>query len=104
MVATSFFHRATAPAALWKQTKTRHDPLCALNHYAAAAAAAAAALVLQMLSDISHLVIDEVHERDVLSDFLLAILRPLLARRPDLRVILMRFVHAIACAVVGNEQ
>ena len=43
-----------------------------------------------MLSDISHLVIDEVHERDVLSDFLLAILRPLLARRPDLRVILMR--------------
>eukprot|EP00750_Incisomonas_marina_P032578 INCI9223.2.p1 GENE.INCI9223.2~~INCI9223.2.p1 ORF type:complete len:1234 (-),score=254.77 INCI9223.2:661-4362(-) len=41
------------------------------------------------LADVSHLVIDEVHERDILSDFLLAILRSLLQARPDLRVVLM---------------
>ncbi len=41
------------------------------------------------------MIVDEVHERDLLSDFLLAILRPLLVARPDLRVVLMRSVsHA----------
>jgi ATP-dependent RNA helicase DHX29 len=41
------------------------------------------------LADITHLVIDEVHERTIDSDFLLIILRSLLQRRPDLKVILM---------------
>ncbi|KAF1985745.1 P-loop containing nucleoside triphosphate hydrolase protein [Aulographum hederae CBS 113979] len=41
------------------------------------------------LDDISHLIIDEVHERSIDTDFLLIILRPLLDRRPDLKVILM---------------
>ncbi|TPX65487.1 hypothetical protein SpCBS45565_g05139 [Spizellomyces sp. 'palustris'] len=42
-----------------------------------------------MLSGISHLIVDEVHERGVDSDFLLIIVRDLLPRRPDFRLILM---------------
>ena len=41
------------------------------------------------LGDITHLVIDEVHERSIDSDFLLIILRKLVTLRPELRVILM---------------
>nr|KAG5698926.1 hypothetical protein BaRGS_024847 [Batillaria attramentaria] len=42
-----------------------------------------------MLKRASHLIIDEIHERDLQSDFLLIILKDLLPRRPDLKVILM---------------
>lgn len=41
------------------------------------------------LGEVTHLVLDEVHERSIESDFLLIVLRKLLARRPSLRVILM---------------
>jgi hypothetical protein len=41
------------------------------------------------LGDVSHLFIDEVHERDINTDFLLVIVRQLLAKRPTLKVILM---------------
>ena len=41
------------------------------------------------LQNVSHLLIDEVHERDVLTDFLLTIVRDLLPKRRGLRVILM---------------
>lgn len=41
------------------------------------------------LRDITHLVLDEIHERSIDSDFLLIVLRKLLRRRPDLKVILM---------------
>lgn len=41
------------------------------------------------LNDITHLVIDEVHERSIDTDFLLIVLRSLMARRPDLKVVLM---------------
>ena len=41
------------------------------------------------LGDITHLVIDEVHERSIDTDFLLIILRSLLLRKPDLKVVLM---------------
>lgn len=41
------------------------------------------------LGDITHLVLDEVHERSIDSDFLLIVLRKLLARRSDLKVVLM---------------
>jgi len=41
------------------------------------------------LGDITHLVIDEVHERSIDTDFLLIILRSLLVRKPSLKVILM---------------
>ena len=37
----------------------------------------------------SHVIVDEIHERDKLSDFLLIILKDLLSRRPDLKIILM---------------
>lgn len=37
----------------------------------------------------SHIILDEIHERDVLSDFLLIIVRDLLPKRPDLKLILM---------------
>lgn len=42
-----------------------------------------------MLDTVSHVIIDEVHERSEESDFLLMILKDLLAKRKDLRVILM---------------
>ncbi|KAG2332690.1 hypothetical protein Bca52824_003870 [Brassica carinata] len=41
------------------------------------------------LTGISHLLVDEIHERGMNEDFLLIILRDLLPRRPDLRLILM---------------
>ena len=41
------------------------------------------------LIDITHLVVDEVHERSIDSDFLLIVLRKLLVRRPSLKVILI---------------
>ena len=49
------------------------------------------------LQEITHLVLDEVHERTIDSDFLLIILRKLMARRPSLKVILMS-------ATVNAEQ
>lgn len=39
--------------------------------------------------DITHVVLDEVHERTIDSDFLLVVLRRLMQRRPDLKLILM---------------
>lgn len=41
------------------------------------------------LRGVSHLLIDEIHERGLNEDFLLIIIRDLLPRRPDLRLILM---------------
>ena len=41
------------------------------------------------LKDITHIVLDEVHERTIDSDFLLIVLRKLMNRRPDLKVVLM---------------
>ena len=49
------------------------------------------------LEDITHLVLDEVHERTIDSDFLLIVLRKLMVRRPALKVILMS-------ATVNAEQ
>lgn len=41
------------------------------------------------LTGVSHLLVDEIHERGINEDFLLIILRDLIPKRPDLRVILM---------------
>ncbi|KAL8765432.1 MAG: hypothetical protein Q9209_007500 [Squamulea sp. 1 TL-2023] len=41
------------------------------------------------LQEITHLILDEVHERSIESDFLLIVLRKLLVRRPALKVVLM---------------
>eukprot|EP00057_Strongylocentrotus_purpuratus_P033896 XP_793172.4 PREDICTED: ATP-dependent RNA helicase DHX29 [Strongylocentrotus purpuratus] len=41
------------------------------------------------LKDISHIIIDEVHERSVQSDFLMIIVRKLVQQRSDLKLILM---------------
>ena len=41
------------------------------------------------LRGVSHVIVDEVHERDLLSDFLLVILRRLAARREDFRLVAM---------------
>ncbi|PKI85875.1 RNA helicase [Malassezia vespertilionis] len=51
-------------------------------------------IVLRMLesnalSNITHVIVDEVHERSIESDFLLIVLKTLLAQRPSLKVILM---------------
>lgn len=42
-----------------------------------------------LLKGISHVVVDEVHERDINTDLLLALLRSSLDENPDLRVVLM---------------
>lgn len=41
------------------------------------------------LRGVSHVIVDEIHERDVNSDFLLVVLRDMIHVYPDLRVILM---------------
>ncbi|KAL3274033.1 hypothetical protein HHI36_015452 [Cryptolaemus montrouzieri] len=41
------------------------------------------------LNNISHLILDEIHERDIHSDFLLALVKQLITKRKDLKVILM---------------
>lgn len=42
-----------------------------------------------VLSAVTHVVVDEIHERSLDTDFLLILLRELLPQRPDLRVVLM---------------
>ena len=42
-----------------------------------------------MLSEYTHIIIDEVHERDKHTEFLMIRLRDLLPLRPDLRLVLM---------------
>lgn len=41
------------------------------------------------LREVTHIVLDEVHERTIDSDFLLIVLRKLMVKRPDLKVVLM---------------
>jgi ATP-dependent RNA helicase DHX36 len=41
------------------------------------------------LSTISHLILDEIHERDVMSDFILALIKKIITKRKDLKIILM---------------
>ncbi|XP_021919512.1 ATP-dependent RNA helicase DHX36-like isoform X2 [Zootermopsis nevadensis] len=41
------------------------------------------------LREVSHLVLDEIHERDVICDFVITILKDVIQKRPDLKVILM---------------
>lgn len=45
--------------------------------------------VVSSLADVSHVVIDEVHERSLDTDFLLSIIRDVLRKRKDLKLILM---------------
>ena len=42
-----------------------------------------------LLKGVSHIFVDEIHERDINSDFLLIILKRLLPFRPNLKIILM---------------
>ncbi|KAJ1918051.1 hypothetical protein H4219_002831 [Mycoemilia scoparia] len=42
-----------------------------------------------MLTSVSHIVVDEVQERTIESDFLLTVLRDLLPKRPDLKLVVM---------------
>ncbi|XP_011655065.1 DExH-box ATP-dependent RNA helicase DExH5, mitochondrial-like [Cucumis sativus] len=46
-------------------------------------------LVVRNLKGITHVIIDKIHERGMNEDFLLIVLKDLLPRRPELRLILM---------------
>ena len=41
------------------------------------------------LTNITHLIVDEIHERDLQSDFILTLLKDLSSKRNDLKIILM---------------
>lgn len=41
------------------------------------------------LRRVSHVILDEIHERDIIGDFMITLLRDILPKRPDLKVILM---------------
>lgn len=45
--------------------------------------------LIRLLSSVSHLVLDEIHERSLQSDVLLVIVKDLLNLRDDLKIILM---------------
>ena len=45
--------------------------------------------LVRLLSSVSHLVLDEIHERNLQSDVLLIIVKKLLSLRDDLKVVLM---------------
>jgi len=42
-----------------------------------------------ILDQVTHIIVDEVHERTIESDFLLIVLKTLMHRRPDLKIVLM---------------
>ena len=42
-----------------------------------------------VLDDVTHIIVDEVHERSIESDFLLIVLKKLMQERPDLKIVLM---------------
>eukprot|EP00250_Pteridium_aquilinum_P021505 c25147_g1_i1 orf=845-4309(-) len=46
-------------------------------------------LVDSSLTGVTHVIVDEIHERGMNEDFLLIILKDILPRRPDLRIVLM---------------
>ncbi|KAI3812290.1 hypothetical protein L1987_16997 [Smallanthus sonchifolius] len=48
-----------------------------------------AKMVKNAFSDITHIIVDEIHERDRFSDFMLTIIRDILPLYPHLRVVLM---------------
>ena len=41
------------------------------------------------MSGVSHVIVDEVHERDINTDFLLILLRELLNKNPELKIVVM---------------
>ncbi|VDN14702.1 unnamed protein product [Dibothriocephalus latus] len=42
-----------------------------------------------LLQGVSHIIVDEVHEREMLGDFLITMLKRIAPQRPDLRIVLM---------------
>ena len=44
---------------------------------------------LEALSSVTHIIVDEIHERDKFSDFLLTVLRDALKKFPNLKLLLM---------------
>lgn len=49
------------------------------------------------LNDISHLIIDEIHERSVTSDFLITVLQEVILKRKDIKVSIFIFLNEMIC-------
>lgn len=54
----------------------------------------------QNFEHFSHLILDEIHERNIEMDFLLIFIRQLLKTRSDLKIILMRFDERKSFALI----
>lgn len=60
---------------------------------------------VSLLSSVSHLVLDEIHERNLQSDVLLIIVKDLLKQRDDLKVVLMSAtLNAVKFSEYFGEQ
>jgi hypothetical protein len=49
---------------------------------------------------VTHVFVDEVHERDLQTDFTLIVLRDLLVRRPDIKVMMMMMMMVVVMMVM----
>ena len=45
------------------------------------------------LRGVSHVIVDEIHERDVNTDFVMVVIRDMIHTYPDLRVVLVSFFN-----------
>lgn len=46
-------------------------------------------MFFRLLYRATHIILDEIHERDLLSDFLMIVLKDILKKRPNLKLVLM---------------
>ena len=56
------------------------------------------------LRGVSHVIVDEIHERDVNSDFILVVLRDMVHNYPDLRIILVSRNYYSLFDVIKNSM
>lgn len=56
------------------------------------------------LRGVSHVIVDEIHERDINTDFILIVLRDMVSVGCCLLVLVLSIVVAVVCAFVWSSQ